>query len=607
MRNVRIIAIGLVAVQTALLGWMARVHSPVLDELPHLASGISHWEHGTFDLYRVNPPLVRMVAALPVLAVGVETDWMGGWSEDPFSRPEFPLGRRLADVNGERVFWLFTIARWACLPFAWLGGCICYRWARELYGDVAGLASLGLWVVCPNVLVWGTTICPDLAAAATGLAAAYCYWRWLDRPGWGAAIVAGLSLGLALLTKSTWVVLLGLWPSLWVMRRVGTRIRTTSGLVGLAGVLVLGLYFVHVGYGFVGSLRPLGEFSFISRSLSGHEEHGEPGNRFVGTLFEAIPSPLPADYLLGIDVQRFDFEKGKWSYLRGEQRFGGWWWYYLYALGVKTPVGTLLLLLAAALTCWQRRGRALGRDELVLLAPVIVVIVLVSSQTGFNRYLRYVLPALPFLFVWMSRFVASVPRAFLEAADSPDGLRSQASGQASPARWRVAVMLTCLVASGISSLSVWPHSMAYFNRLAGGPEEGHRHLLDANLDWGQGLLTLRSWLAEHPDKQPLFVSDFGWVDLEQAGIEAQRVPQLLWNADGRLIEGDLASVVPGWYVASVNHVLGYRHYETSQPALTWLQEFDPVARPGYCNWVYRLTESDVSDFVSRHQEQGRPE
>ena len=53
-----------------------------------------------------------------------------------------------------------------------------------------------------------------------------------------------------------------------------------------------------------------------------------------------------------------------------------------------------------------------------------------------------------------------------------------------------------------SSVAVWPHSLAYFNELAGGPRGGHMHLgllsTDTNLDCGQNLLLLRWWFDEHP-------------------------------------------------------------------------------------------------------------
>ena len=38
-----------------------------------------------------------------------------------------------------------------------------------------------------------------------------------------------------------------------------------------------------------------------------------------------------------------------------------------------------------------------------------------------------------------------------------------------------------------SSLSIYPHSLSYFNELVGGPLNGANHLLGSNVDWGQNL------------------------------------------------------------------------------------------------------------------------
>ncbi len=45
-----------------------------------------------------------------------------------------------------------------------------------------------------------------------------------------------------------------------------------------------------------------------------------------------------------------------------------------------------------------------------------------------------------------------------------------------------------------ASLSIYPHYLSYFNELAGGPTNGHKVLLDSNLDWGQDLKALKQWL-----------------------------------------------------------------------------------------------------------------
>jgi hypothetical protein len=103
---------------------------------------LSHWEFGRFDLFGVNPPLVGMVAVLPVVAAGYETDW-SGFHDAPGARPEVSIGRDFIKANGERSSWLVTIARWACIPFSVIGALLCFFWSRGLWGhNGAGLISL---------------------------------------------------------------------------------------------------------------------------------------------------------------------------------------------------------------------------------------------------------------------------------------------------------------------------------------------------------------------------------------------------------------------------------------------------------------------------------
>ncbi len=180
-------------------------------------------------------------------------------------------------------------------------------------------------------------ITPDMGATAFGVTAAYVFWRWLKRPGWMLALAAGVALGLALLTKTTWIILFALWPALWLVWRLPER-RLLSGRawwgqgLQLATIFVLGVYLLNAGYGFEGSFGRLGDYPFVSNSLGGEAAPAVAGgrNRFAGTWLGAAPLPLPRDYVLGIDVQKHDFESHFNSYLRGEWRKEGWWYYHLY-------------------------------------------------------------------------------------------------------------------------------------------------------------------------------------------------------------------------------------------------------------------------------------
>ena len=388
-----------------IVGVQAYRNAPNLDEVAHLPAGLSHLEYGNFDLYRVNPPLVRMWAATPLIFLQPEIDW-SKYHDSSLSRSEFDVGRQFLQNNGSQSFEYFVFARWMLIPVSVLGALVCYKWSAELFGSLSGVISATLWCFCPNIIAWGASITPDAAASAFGILATWRFWKWLREPSWGNVGLAGLGLGLAVLVKSTWIVLFVLWPVAWAVWRWFERgsIASKPGGAQLATVLITGIYLLNLGYGFENSFLTLSKFNFVSESLGGAGAHESEGNRFKESWLGRIPVPVPANYLKGIDVQKYEFEVGKWSYLRGEQKEGGWWYYYAYAILVKTPLGFLALIgLAACLCVFNREYRLGWANELILITPAVYVFVLVSSQTGFNRYLRYVLPVYPFLYIFASR------------------------------------------------------------------------------------------------------------------------------------------------------------------------------------------------------------
>ena len=184
----------------------------------------------------------------------------------------------------------------------------------------------------------------------------------------------------------------------------------------MAVVLGVALNVLNLGYGFEGSFTRLQDFRFVSESLAtagdGESEQADHfgQNRFADSWLGAIPLPVPKNYVMGIDVQWRDFEPGyRESYLRDKFGDHGWWYYYLYALAIKVPLGTWLLIFLAAWIRFRRRDGSAGwRDEMIVILPAAVVLVLVSSQTGFNQHMRYVLPIFPFVFIWASQIARAI-------------------------------------------------------------------------------------------------------------------------------------------------------------------------------------------------------
>ena len=163
------------------------------------------------------------------------------------------------------------------------------------------------------------------------------------------------------------------------------------------------------------------------------------------------------------------------------------------------PLGIwALFLLAAGVTLMGRGYSAPWRDEAVLLLLGVSTLAFVSSQVGFNSHSRYVLPCLPFLFVWTGKMARSFD------------MRRTAMSVA------VAGATLCGIAS---SIAVYPHSLSYFNELAGGPACGHAHLLGSNISWEQDLFFLQQWFNEHQEARPMYLAVNGPVNPTVLGIE----------------------------------------------------------------------------------------
>lgn len=568
---------------------------PVIDEVGHVASGLVHWKSGTYDAYRVNPPMVRMIAALPVLAARPVID---SHRDDPSPglRVEWDLGQDFLGANAGRFLLLFRLARLPGLGWSLLGGLVVYAWGRELYGRLGGLIGLVVWCFHPAVLTFAHVVTPDVPAASAGIAASYAFRRSLNLGGWPRAAIAGLLLGMAELTKLTMVVFYVVWPLLWWLHE-GHRGR--AGRVGRAArmiaILLIGVLVINAGYAFQGTGRRLGDYAFVSRTFAGERsgsDLGKPGNRFRGSWLGTLPVPLPDNYLRGVDAQRLDFESLLPSYLAGDWKEGGWWYYYLYALAVKTPMGFLILFawaVARPPTGPSPGGEGRPGEEWHLWLPLAAFLGLVSSQTGFSHHMRYVLPALPFAAILSGRLAPRITPGLLGGGLS------------------LAVLLTWGVTS---TLSVHPHELSYFNELAGGPELGHDHLLDSNIDWGQDLLYLKRWLDEHPEAKPLHLAYFHIADPNIIGIDYRLPPPDPGRLD-RALRAHAAAFGPhpGYYAVSI-HLLrgatfgipdgrGGRYGINRHGEFDYLRRFRPIARAGYSIYIYKIEPDEAAAVRSR--------
>ncbi len=465
------------------------------DESAHIPAGLYHLETGRMEAYRVNPPLPRMIAAMPLLANRPDIQWKTYSS--PYTRSEYEFAEVWASQTQSELRRQLLWSRSTVLLFFALGLWSIWRWTDTLYGRSAAWLATAMWLVSPDIITYSAVVAPDLPAAGSGLFCGYHFWCWLRKSQRPFPWIVAATVALAMLCKFSWLYLFLFLPTItlthdtakWFKRRSEVRQSPATWLgqdtANLILSFLLTLLIINGVYGFDGSFTWLGDYEFISTSLAGSElPRGEVGNRFSAGPLGDIPVPLPKQMVLGLDYLRWEFERGMPCYLNGVWQDRGWWYFYLYAMAVKIPLGFLALIAIGAISLvadiFRRRTRS-DQEWLPLLIAVSFV-ALVSSQTGFTHHVRYVLPAFGFLFIVASRTLVVLPERVGKVA------------------------AVALLSGAVSYQLMHPGlSHSFFNGFAGGPNNGWRHLGLSNVDWGQSTWRMVDWIANHPEKRPLTV------------------------------------------------------------------------------------------------------
>jgi hypothetical protein len=199
-----------------------------------------------------------------------------------------------------------------------------------------------------------------------------------------------------------------------------------------------------------------------------------------------------------------------------------------------------------------------------VLIPVAVYL-LVAMASALNIGLRHILPVYPLLIV--------------AAAQSADTLIIRNAKRATH------IVVAVAVAASIELATAYPHTLAFFNALAGGPANGFRSLADSNVDWGQDLKPLKSWMQEHHVEQ-IGLAYFGTADPAYYGMNVR----YMWGTTVPGIGPDRMGPpsLPGYVAISVTLLDGVPFQEGARDFYRPLRESDPVANIGGSIRVYRV-------------------
>jgi tetratricopeptide (TPR) repeat protein len=557
----------LLAIIALQLTIMARVNSCTWDEADHTYAGYMQWKHGDFGLNAEHPPLVKFLAALPLLKMDLK---MPPLQDRPYRLQEAAGGRDFVFQNDANTI-LFR-ARMATLPVALLLALFVFLTGQEMFGTGAGLIALSLISFDPTLLANSALVTTDAGQAFFMLWAIYAFYRYVNVPSTWRLVTAGSAVGLALASKHSAVLLFPMLLLLALFEVLSRRKQSASIVIGSLRrhVLRLGLALITISAMSLCILWAFYGFRYRARVES------LPLNPTMAAQLHRVPSAfegralgfidklhlLPESYTYGFAHVLFQ-SKAFASYLLGMIYPHPVWFFFPIAMPIKATLTFLILFGIAIWAVATDRFRAL-RELLYMGIPALVYMVFAMAG-GMNIGVRHVLP----VYIFLS--IASAGAAWkLIQRDR---------------RWLYTVIVLVVFQAG-SVLHAFPAYASYANEAAGGPSNVHNLLSDSSADWGQQLKSVKAYLDANGMKDCWFAYFAqGVADYSYYGIPCKP----LITADSLYFDGprDVPTSIDGPVLMSASVLSGYEFGPDSLNPYLEFKGLKPVAAIDYGVFVFQ--------------------
>lgn len=499
------------------------------DETVHITGGYYYVKKGDFFINFEHPPFSKTLSGLFIsfININMPENIYRGLREN-----EWELGKAFFYLNRDKVD---KILFWARFPMILLGLLLCffiYLWARDLYGEIAGIFSLFIISFCPNFLAHSCLVTTDVPFTLFFIMTLYFLHKFFEKNTKKFLIFSGISFGLSLSTKFTGIILMPPILLLLIFLEIKENFREKFKLYFgdfLIYLILLPFLILLFSYSFFGF-----------------------GN-----------------FILGIKEIIYETtQRGHMSYLNGKFSEKGWIYYFIFAFFYKTPLPLIILILISVFLSFK-----IDKKERFLILPAIIYFIF-SSLSKKQIGIRYILPFYALIYIYTGRIFLYHNKLKM------------------PLKIKKALLILLLVWYAFSSIKIHPHYIAYFNEIGGGPENGWKHLIDSNIDWGQDLKELREYLKKEGNPE-LMLNYFGSIFPETYGIIYEPfiypffvvyVPEENYHFNSPFPKKEYLAI-------SVNHLCGFLWGFILKPDIfDFLKEKKPKAKIGYSIYVYDITK-----------------
>lgn len=500
----------------------------VFDEPFHITGGYNYLKNGDLKMCSEGGFFTEALLALPLLKEKLNFPYKGG---NFFSEAdEWETGRDFIFRSGNDADSLILSSRCVVLTISILLGIAVYLISRGAFGHTGGMISLFLYVFSPEILAHGGFATTDMISTFLFIAAAWSVWRLLNKISPSNLFMSSAMLSILFVAKHSAIIIIPFYLILIAIRIFMDRpveavfnnrtyvlkSQKSQILAFLAAgaINALAIFFIiWAACGFKYSM--LKDDTGTDRAALNQttESFLQQGGAFGKAISIARDCRiLPEAYLYGYAFF-LKFGQKRYAFLDGEFSTEGWWYFFIVSFFYKTPL-PVLLLAGICIFCLVNRNRSLNdplcifrNEKMHALIPFIVFIILYMLFVIVNRSNignRHLLPVYPALFI-LCGYLSTI---ILEGRKT--------------ARWGIFLLLVC---TGLTALYAFPNYLSYFNVIAGGQQNGYKHLVDSSCDWGQDLKELKSWLGKNnPGKKEVYFSCFSNSDNGYYGLKIKALP-----------------------------------------------------------------------------------
>jgi 4-amino-4-deoxy-L-arabinose transferase-like glycosyltransferase len=596
----------LIAVAALFLFNAAAGDSAIFDETAHIVAGYTYVRHLDYRFNPEHPPLVKILAGLPLLfqnlSFSTEKGYWGGLNEQWWAGNEF-LYKSGNDAD-TIIFWARVGPILLALLLIWFT----YYFAKELVGRWWALLPAFLAAFSPIVLAHGHYLTTDVGATLGMMMAIYWFLKFLFDPSRKNLVYAGLAFGIAQAIKFSAVLLIPYFFFVALVFKIFKDGIPASKYLGNAILVMLIGYFavVYPLYLVTTWNYPIEKQIADTETLLQGFGVRPLADLAIQMAHNRLTRPF-AEYLLGVLMVLQRSAGGNNAFFLGQLSAQGWWYYFPLIYLMKEPIPHLLIIgLSGFLALMRMIGASRNGirnayrkfteyvqvhfAEFAIL--VFVALYWLSSITSpLNIGVRHVLPTLPLFYILatgsLRKWFSSYPYELV--LDYWQRLENYFHSLFS--FWIKTVLLSTLIIWAVAEAFIAaPHFLSYFNELAGGPKDGFYYATDSNFDWGQDVKRLTAWTKEHlGSDEKIAVDYFGGGDPAYY-LGGQFVPW--WSAKGSPADEDI-----NWLAISANTLQGALatpvagFYKNPADEYRWLENpYGFIDRAGTSIFIYRLAD-----------------